>query len=52
MGITKILFLAAAILFFMAAIGSTIVPNTMIWALFCLALGMFLGGYELNFKKQ
>jgi hypothetical protein len=52
MTIARILFLAAAILFLLAAIGSTFVPNVMIWALFCLALGMFLSGYDLNFKKS
>jgi hypothetical protein len=50
--ITKILFLAAAVLFFIAAIGLTILPNAMIWAFFCLALGLLLNGYDFSFKKQ
>jgi hypothetical protein len=52
MSIAKILFLAAAILFLMSAIGSTLLPNAMIWALACLAFGLFLSGYDLSFKKQ
>ena len=39
MSIAKILFLAAAVLFVLAAIGSTLLPNAMIWALACIALG-------------
>jgi hypothetical protein len=52
MSIAKLLFLAAAALFFMAAMGSTMLPNAMIWALVCIALGLFLNGYDLSFKKQ
>jgi hypothetical protein len=36
----------------MAAIGSMFVPNLMIWALFCIALGLVLDGYDLNFKRR
>ena len=36
----------------MAGIGSTLVPSPMIWALFCIALGLFLDGYNLNLKRQ
>jgi hypothetical protein len=52
MTIAKTLFLAAAVLFLLAAIGSTLLPNAMIWALVCIALGLFLSGYDLNFKTQ
>ena len=52
MSITKILFLAAAVLFLMAGVGFTLLPNAMIWALFCLALGLFLNGYDLSFKQH
>ncbi len=52
MSIAKILFLAAAVLFLLAAIGATLLPNAMIWGLVCVALGLFLSGYDLNFKKQ
>jgi hypothetical protein len=50
MSVTRILFLAAAILFFIAAIGWTVLPNPMIWAMFCVALGLFLHGFDLNLK--
>jgi hypothetical protein len=52
MSIAKILFLAAAVLFLMAAIGTTLLPNAMIWALVCLALGLFLSGYDVSLKRQ
>jgi hypothetical protein len=52
MKLTRIFFLVAAILFFVAAIGWTILPNPMIWALCCLALGLFLDGYNFSFKQQ
>ena len=50
--ISKILFLVAVILLFIAAIGWSLVPNPMIWALLCIALGLFLNGYDLSFKQQ
>lgn len=37
-------FLLAAVLFFFAGIGVTIIPNPTVWGLFCLALGHFVGG--------
>ena len=52
MSIAKIFFLAAAVLFVLAAVGSTLLPNAMIWALVCIALGLFLSGYDLDFKKH
>ncbi len=48
----KLLFLAAAILLFLAGIGSTVIPNPMIWALFCLALGFLMDGFELSLKRR
>ena len=52
MSIGKIFFLVAAILFLLAAVGTTFIPNAMIWALFCLALGFFLTGYDFRLKQQ
>ncbi len=40
----NVLFVIAAILFFLAAIGSAIIPNATAWGLFFLALGLALGG--------
>ena len=52
MTIGRILFLAAAILLFLAGIGSTLVPSAMIWALFCVALGLLLNGYDFRLKAR
>lgn len=38
------LFWAAAILFFFAAVGVNIIPHPQAWGLFALALGLALGG--------
>ena len=40
----NVLFVISAILFFLAAIGSAIIPNPTAWGLFFLALGLALGG--------
>lgn len=40
----NILFVIAAVLFFFAAIGVTIIPQATAWGLFFLALGLALGG--------
>lgn len=45
-----IFILMAVILFFMAGIGMALVPNPMIWGLFCLALGMLVGGSRPTIK--
>jgi hypothetical protein len=52
MSIGKALFLVAAVLLFVAGIGVTIVPNSMIWALFCIALGLVLDGFDFRFKRR
>ena len=38
-------FVAAAIIFFLGGIGSTVIPNSVIWGLFCMALGHCWGGW-------
>jgi len=40
----RILFIAAAILFFLAGVGSLLIPNAVTWGLFALALGLAVGG--------
>lgn len=40
----NLLFLVAAVLFFLAAVGSSLIPNATAWGLFFLALGLALGG--------
>ena len=52
MTIARIFYLAAAILFLMAAIGLTLLPNAANWGLVCLALGLLLSGYNFTFRKQ
>lgn len=39
-----VFFLLATLLFFFAGIGVTAIPNPITWGLFCLALGLALGG--------
>lgn len=36
--------LIALILFFLAGIGATVIPNAVTWGLFCLTLGLLIGG--------
>jgi hypothetical protein len=45
MTIGMILYLVAAIILFLGGIGSTAVPNPMMWGLFCIALGLLLDDY-------
>jgi len=52
MSLGNIFFLAAAILLFLAGIGSTLLPNAHIWALFCVALGLFLHGYDFRLRPR
>jgi hypothetical protein len=46
-----ILCVIAAVLFFLAAIDSTIIPRPTSWGLFCLALGLALEGYKFSLSK-
>lgn len=41
--------LIAVIVFFLAGIGVTFIPNPMIWGLFCMALALLIGG-QMPFK--
>lgn len=40
-----IFLILAALLFFFAGIGVTVIPNPTVWGLFCMALGLAVGGY-------
>lgn len=40
----NLLFAIAAVLFFLAAVGSTLIPNATAWGLFFVALGLAIGG--------
>jgi hypothetical protein len=48
MAIGKIFFIIAAIVLFIGGIGSTIIPNTVLWGLFCMAIGLVLGDYDFR----
>jgi hypothetical protein len=52
MTIGMIFFVIAAIVLFLGGIGSTIVPRPEIWGLFCIALGLLLGEYDLGFSRR
>lgn len=44
MNLGMIFYLIAAIVLFLGGIGSTLIPNPVIWGVFCIALGLLLGG--------
>ena len=44
MTIGKIFYVIAAIVLFIGGIGSTVIPNAVIWGLFCITLGLLLDG--------
>lgn len=52
MTIGMIFFAVAAIVLFLGGIGSTIVPNRVIWGLFCITLGLLLGGYDFGLRRR
>ncbi len=52
MTIGRIFYVIAAILFFLGGIGSTVIPNSPTWGLFCVALGLLLAGYDLGFRRR
>jgi hypothetical protein len=47
-----IFYILAAIILFLGGIGSTIIPNPLIWGLFCLALGLLLDDYGFGFTRR
>ena len=52
MTIGMIFYVLAAIVLFLGGIGSTIVPNPVIWGLFCIVLGLLLGGHKFGFPRH
>jgi hypothetical protein len=44
MNIGMIFYLLGAIILFLAGIGVTAIPNPVLWGIFCIALGLLLGG--------
>jgi hypothetical protein len=52
MSIGSIFFVIAAVVLFLGGIGSTIIPNSVIWGLFCMTLGLLLTGYGFNFRRN
>ena len=52
MTIGMIFYIVAAIVLFLGGIGSTVIPNTVIWGLFCIALGLLLDEYDFGFRRR
>ncbi len=52
MTIGRIFYVAAAVLFFLAGIGSTVIPSAPTWGMFCVALGLLLANYDLGFRRR
>jgi hypothetical protein len=52
MTIGRIFFVIAAIVLFIGGIGSALIPNPVIWGLFCIAIGLILGDYDLGFSRR
>jgi hypothetical protein len=52
MSVGSVFFVIAAIVLFLGGIGSTIIPNTVIWGLFCMTLGLLLNGCGFNFHRN
>jgi hypothetical protein len=48
----RIFYVIAAIVFLIGGIGSTLVPNPVIWGLLCVTLGFLLEGYDLGFRHR
>jgi hypothetical protein len=44
MNMGMLFYLIAAIILFLGGIGATAIPQPMIWGVFCIALGLLLGG--------
>mgnify|MGYP001603977775 CR=1 FL=1 len=48
MSVGTLFLVAAVVLFFLAGVGSTLLPNETTWGLCCLALGLLLSGVPLR----
>lgn len=53
MSVGMIFYVIAAIILFLGGIGSTAIPNNMIWGVFCIALGLLLDEYGFgSFRRR
>jgi hypothetical protein len=52
MTVGMIFYVIAAVVLFLGGIGSTAVPNTTTWGLFCIALGLLLDEYDLGLRRR
>ena len=52
MTIGMIFYVIAAIVLFLGGIGSTAIPNPVIWGLFSIALGLLLNKYDFGFGRR
>jgi hypothetical protein len=52
MTIGTIFFVIAAVVLFLGGIGSTSIPNPVIWGLFCITLGLLLAEYDFGFRRR
>jgi hypothetical protein len=52
MTIGMIFFLIAAVILFLGGIGSTAIPNFLVWGLFCIALGFLLDDFDFGFRYR
>jgi hypothetical protein len=52
MTIGNIFYIVAAIVLFVGGIGVTVLPNPVIWGLFCIALGLLLDDYDFGFRRR
>jgi hypothetical protein len=51
MTIGRVFYVMAAIILFLGGIGATVIPNPVIWGLFCMALGLLLDEYNWGFRR-
>jgi hypothetical protein len=52
MTLGRIFYAIAAVIFFLAGIGVTAIPNPMIWGLLCVTLGLLLAEFDLGFRRR
>jgi hypothetical protein len=52
MTVGMIFYVIAAILFFLAGVGSMVIPKPDFWGLFCIALGLLLDEYDLGLRRH
>ena len=52
MTVGMIFYVIAAIAFFLAGVGLTVVPRSEVWGLFCIAIGLLLDEYDLGLRRH